>query len=208
MSEYLNREPTETEIEDEWRRLAIRSYIQEHGFSPLSPMPPPPSPTSVVPDPPVGSEYSPVTPPDSGDDESADSGDEGPAITREEYDLTGGIHLTAARNEGVYGMTGRDEDHESWSPLSDAPLSELNPPTSPVSVSPEIEEARERSPVPGTEDTMEDAYEVTVVTPRGTRYNRRSGALTLETLMCCMGEAHSPPLRPQCTQTQSAHHFT
>jgi hypothetical protein len=91
------------------------------------------------------SEYSPVTPPDSGDDESADSGDEGPAITREEYDLALATinqtevfiyNLTAARNEGVHGMTGRDEDdHESWSPVSDAPLSRYNPPTSPVSVS-------------------------------------------------------------------------
>jgi hypothetical protein len=52
MSAYLNREPTETELEDERRRLAIQSYIQEHGFSPLSPVPtPPPPPTSVVPDP-------------------------------------------------------------------------------------------------------------------------------------------------------------
>jgi hypothetical protein len=79
MSTYLNREPTATELEDERRRLAIQSYVQEHGFSPLSPEPtPPPSPTSVAPDPPEVSgnspAYSPVTPPGSGDDEAADSG--------------------------------------------------------------------------------------------------------------------------------------
>jgi hypothetical protein len=103
MSEYLNREPTETELDDERRRLAIQSYIQEHGFSPLSPMlTPPPSPTSVVPNPPADSEFSPVTPPDSGDDEPAGSGDERTpawmgAITREEYDL-------------AFARRGRDED--------------------------------------------------------------------------------------------------
>jgi hypothetical protein len=200
MTTYLNREPTATELEGEQRRLAYQVYVQEHGFSPLSPEPtPPPSPTCVAPDPP-DSEYSSVTPPESGDDEAADSGDEGPTITREEYDLALATinqteafiyDLTAARNEGVYGMTGRDENHESWSPVSDAPLSEYNPPAAPVTVAPETEEAHERSPVPGNEDAMEDEDEVATVTPRGTRYNRRSGALTLATLMCCVGEAQS-----------------
>jgi hypothetical protein len=68
MSEYLNREPTATELEDERRRLAIQSYTQEHGFSPLSPPPSPnASPTSVMPIPPLPSEYSPVSPASDGE---------------------------------------------------------------------------------------------------------------------------------------------
>jgi hypothetical protein len=99
--------------------------------------------------------------------------------------------MNAARDEGVYGMTGRDEDHESWSPVSEVHWSEYDPPSSPATVVPETEEARERSPVPGNDEAMEDAEGVATVTPRGARYNIRSGALTLATLMCCIGEAQS-----------------
>jgi hypothetical protein len=121
MTAYLNREPTAAELEDERRRLAYQAYREEHGYSPLSPVPtPPPSPTSVVPNPPVESEYSPVTPPDSGDDEPADSeAERARAIAQAEYDL-------------AFALRGRDEDHWSWSPVSDAPVAELDPPTSPA----------------------------------------------------------------------------
>jgi hypothetical protein len=42
MTAYLNREPNATGLEDERRRLAYQAYVQEHGFSPLSPEPTPP----------------------------------------------------------------------------------------------------------------------------------------------------------------------
>jgi hypothetical protein len=187
MSAYLNRELTATELEDERRRLAVQQYIQEHGYSPLSPSPTPPaSPTSVVSDPPEDSEYSPV----SADDDASDSGDEGPAPTREQYTLA---LATVAQTEEIIDSMNADSDEEilEYSPVSDVHWSEYLPPVSPVSVAPEPEEAREHSPVPGNDDAMEDGEEVAIVTPRGARYNRRSGALTLATLMCCIGEAQS-----------------
>jgi hypothetical protein len=70
-------------------------------------------------------------------------------------------------------------------------LSEYDPPATTVTDAPETEEAHERSPIPGNEDAMEDVDGAATVTPRGTRYNRRSGALALVTLMCCVGEAQS-----------------
>jgi hypothetical protein len=66
MTPYLGREPTTTELDDERRRLAYQANGQEHGYSPLSPVPTPPqSPTSIVTDPPEVSEYSPISPPPS-----------------------------------------------------------------------------------------------------------------------------------------------
>jgi hypothetical protein len=86
---------------------------------------------------------------------------------------------------------GSNEEVREYSPVSDVDWREYLPPVSPVSVVPEPEEAREHSPVPDNDDTMEDEEEVAMATPRGARYNRHSGALTLATLMCCIGEAQS-----------------
>jgi hypothetical protein len=99
MTAYLGREPTTTELDDERRRLAYQAYGQEHGYSPLSPVPTPPqSPTSIVTDPPEVSEYSPISPPDSGDDDPADpEAERARAIAREEYEL-------------AFALRGRDED--------------------------------------------------------------------------------------------------
>ena len=99
MTPYLRREPTTTELDDERRRLAYQANGQEHGYSPLSPVPTPPqSPTSIVTDPPEVSEYSPISPPDSGDDDPADpEAERARAIAREEYEL-------------AFALRGRDED--------------------------------------------------------------------------------------------------
>jgi hypothetical protein len=84
LRQRLNRAPTEREIEAERQRLYVVQYIQDHGFSPLSPPPSQPaSPTSVVPVPPLPSEFSPVS-----DDEypyAPEPGGDEPSPTRAQF---------------------------------------------------------------------------------------------------------------------------
>jgi hypothetical protein len=61
LRQRLNRAPTDREIEAERQRLYVLQYIQDHGYSPVSPPQSPPV-VSVLP---LLSEYSPVSPPQS-----------------------------------------------------------------------------------------------------------------------------------------------
>ena len=101
MTNYLDRAPNMAELEAERRRLRYQAYIDEHGNSPLSPVPtPPPSPTSVVPDQvrvPMESEYSPISSPEPMEDEEVNR--EAPPASPtdsdiDRYYLPGGMRLS------------------------------------------------------------------------------------------------------------------
>jgi hypothetical protein len=193
LRQRLNRAPTDREIEAERQRLYVLQYIQDHGYSPVSP--PQSSPIVPVPVLPLPSEYPPVSPPQSppvvpiSDNEYAP----GPNTFADRVNNPIPLHLQIELARGhamaIVGPTIDVNDSDSGDAEDAVPAPAPRIPPHGCSERFGLHRQYQRFGRSSRGTTLVAA--MAVPTPRSLRYNRRSGHLQLALLMCCFGEVQS-----------------